>query len=104
MAQNPNIGREILPTLSEGTTPNKPFCTYMSCGAIHAPPEWIEKYRGKCNKGWDAVRAEVQAGRKTTGTLLVNGSVVAEERIDKTVPFIFSADETNACRGQTRSD
>lgn len=68
MAQNPNIGREILPTLSEGTTPNKPFCTYMSCGAIHAPPEWIEKYRGKCNKGWDAVRAEVQAGRKTTGS------------------------------------
>ena len=29
-----------------------------------------------------------------TGTLLVNGAVVAEERIDKTVPFVFSADET----------
>jgi len=33
-------------------------------------------------------------GAGGTGTLLVNGEVVAEERIDKTVPFIFSADET----------
>jgi arylsulfatase len=33
-------------------------------------------------------------GAGGTGTLLVNGSVVAEERIEKTVPFIFSADET----------
>ncbi len=28
------------------------------------------------------------------GTLLVNGAVVAEGRIEKTVPFMFSADET----------
>ena len=28
------------------------------------------------------------------GTLLADGQVVAEGRIDKTVPFIFSADET----------
>ena len=28
------------------------------------------------------------------GTMLVNGAVVAEGRIDKTVPFVFSADET----------
>lgn len=29
-----------------------------------------------------------------SGTLLVNGEVVAEARIDKTVPFLLSADET----------
>jgi hypothetical protein len=28
------------------------------------------------------------------GSLLVNGEVVAEGRIEKTVPFMFSADET----------
>ena len=33
-------------------------------------------------------------GAGGTGTLLVNGSVVAEGRIERTVPFIFSADET----------
>jgi arylsulfatase A-like enzyme len=33
-------------------------------------------------------------GAGGTGTLLVDGTVVAEERIDRTVPFLFSADET----------
>jgi len=33
-------------------------------------------------------------GAGGSGTLLVDGEVVAEGRIDKTVPFIFSADET----------
>ncbi|MCZ6462011.1 MAG: hypothetical protein O6705_07235 [Actinobacteria bacterium] len=33
-------------------------------------------------------------GAAGTGTLLVNGDVVAEARIEKTVPFMFSADET----------
>jgi arylsulfatase len=33
-------------------------------------------------------------GAGGTGTLVVNGAVVAEGRIERTVPFIFSADET----------
>ena len=33
-------------------------------------------------------------GAGGSGTLLVDGEVVAEGRIDKTIPFIFSADET----------
>ena len=35
-----------------------------------------------------------QPGAGGTGTLLINGVVVAEGRIGKTVPFVFSADET----------
>ena len=35
-----------------------------------------------------------QPGAGGTGTLLVDGAVVSEGRIDKTVPFVFSADET----------
>jgi hypothetical protein len=35
-----------------------------------------------------------QPGAGGSGTLLIDGEVVAEGRIDKTVPFIFSADET----------
>jgi arylsulfatase len=33
-------------------------------------------------------------GAGGTGTLLVNGDVAAEARIERTIPFIFSADET----------
>ena len=35
-----------------------------------------------------------QPGAGGKGTLLVNGDVVAENRIERTVPFVFSADET----------
>ncbi len=49
-------------------TPNKPFFLYLSFGATHAPhhvaPEWIAKYEGKFDKGWDSVRAETLANMK----------------------------------------
>ena len=52
-------------------TPDKPFFLYLSFGATHAPhhvaPEWSEKYRGKFDKGWDAVREETLANMKKKG-------------------------------------
>ena len=49
-------------------TPDKPFFLYLSFGATHAPhhvpKEWIEKYKGKFDKGWDAVREETLANMK----------------------------------------
>jgi arylsulfatase A-like enzyme len=58
-------------TAQQTMTPDKPFFTYMSYGATHAPhhapKEWIEKYRGKFDKGWDAVRAETLANQIEKG-------------------------------------
>ena len=38
--------------------PDKPFFMYFAPGATHAPhhvpKDWIEKYRGKFDDGWDA--------------------------------------------------
>ena len=52
-------------------TPDKPFFVYMSYGATHAPhhapKDWIEKYRGKFDKGWDAVRTETLANQIAKG-------------------------------------
>src|SRR5882724_4650471 len=43
-------------------TPNKPFFTYFAPGATHAPhhvpKEWIAKYKGQFDQGWDALRKE----------------------------------------------
>jgi len=40
--------------------PTKPFFTYLALGATHsphqAPPEYLEKYRGRYDEGWDIVR------------------------------------------------
>ncbi len=52
----------------QALTPDKPFFIYLSFGATHAPhhapPEWIEKYRGKFDQGWDKVREETLARQK----------------------------------------
>src|SRR5579859_1341445 len=43
-------------------TPDKPFFTYFAPGATHAPhhvpKEWIAKYKGKFDQGWDKLREE----------------------------------------------
>jgi len=46
-------------------TPDKPFFIYFAPGATHAPhhvpKEWIAKYKGKFDQGWDKVREETLA-------------------------------------------
>lgn len=43
-------------------TPGRPFFIYFAPGATHAPhhvpPEWIAKYKGKFDGGWDALREQ----------------------------------------------
>jgi len=60
-------------------TPDKPFFVYFAPGATHAPhhvpKEWIEKYRGKFDLGWDKLRQEtlrrqVELGVVPRGTKL----------------------------------
>ena len=54
-------------------TPDKPFFIYFAPGATHAPhhvpKEWIEKYRGKFDQGWDKVREETLARQKALGVV-----------------------------------
>ncbi|WP_255326476.1 arylsulfatase [Sphingobium sp. EM0848] len=42
--------------------PAKPFFLYFATGSAHAPlqapPEWIARFRGKFDQGWDKVRAD----------------------------------------------
>jgi arylsulfatase len=63
-------------------TPDKPFFMYMSYGATHAPhhvpPEWIEKYRGRFDRGWDQVRAETLANQIEKG-LVPEGTELTEK-------------------------
>ncbi|MDR0575130.1 MAG: sulfatase-like hydrolase/transferase [Tannerella sp.] len=51
--------------------PDKPFFLYFSTGSGHAPhhvhKEWIDKYKGKFDKGWDWYREEKLARRKQLG-------------------------------------
>src|SRR5262245_13720789 len=53
--------------------PDKPFFIYFAPGATHAPhhvpQEWIDKYKGKFDQGWDALREETFARQKKLGVI-----------------------------------
>jgi arylsulfatase A-like enzyme len=46
-------------------TPDKPFFVYYAPGAVHAPhhvpQEWIARWKGKFDQGWDKLREEILA-------------------------------------------
>jgi arylsulfatase len=53
--------------------PDKPFFMYFAPGATHAPhhvpAEWADKYRGKFDDGWDALRERTFARQKELGVI-----------------------------------
>jgi arylsulfatase len=53
--------------------PDKPFFLYFATGACHsphqAPPEWIDRYRGQFDGGWDAWREAAFARQLEMGLL-----------------------------------
>ncbi|CAB1369700.1 arylsulfatase [Denitratisoma oestradiolicum] len=56
--------------------PDRPYFAYLATGATHAPhhapKEWIEKYRGKFDQGWDKYREEAFARQKKHGVIPAN--------------------------------
>jgi arylsulfatase len=54
-------------------TPDKPFFIYFAPGATHAPhhvpKEWIAKYKGKFDQGWDKMREETLARQIKLGVV-----------------------------------
>ncbi len=54
-------------------TPDKPFFIYFAPGATHAPhqvpKEWIAKYQGKFDQGWDKLREETLARQIKLGVV-----------------------------------
>ena len=57
----------------QSLTPDKPFFTYFATGATHAPhhvpKDWIAKYKGKFDGGWDKYREETFARQKQMGII-----------------------------------
>ncbi len=57
----------------QSLTPDKPFYVYFATGATHAPhhapKEYIEKYKGKFDQGWDKLREETFNRQKALGVI-----------------------------------
>jgi arylsulfatase A-like enzyme len=61
--------------------PDKPFFMYFAPGATHAPhhvpAEWSEKYKGRFDQGWDAIREETLARQKELGVIPAGADLTA---------------------------
>lgn len=60
-------------TAHKSVAPNKPFLMYWAPGATHAPlqapAEFIEKYRGRFDQGWDWLRSQILERQLATGII-----------------------------------
>lgn len=64
---------------SKAVAPQRPFCVYFATGATHAPhqvpEEWIKKFEGKFDGGWDAYREETFKRQKEMGIIPANSKL-----------------------------
>lgn len=66
----------------QALTPDKPFFVYYAPGATHAPhhvpKEYIERWEGKFEQGWDQMREEILARQVETG-LVPDGTQLTDK-------------------------
>jgi arylsulfatase len=67
--------------MQHALAPNKPWLLYYATGTDHAPHhaprEWIDKYKGQFNQGWDKVREETLARQIKLGIVPANTKLTA---------------------------
>src|SRR5256885_370527 len=60
-------------------TPEKPFFVYFATGALHAPHhvprEYIDRYKGQFDSGWDALRDQTFTRQKQIGVIPANAEL-----------------------------
>ena len=65
----------------QALTPDKPFYVYFATGATHAPhhvpKEYIERYRGKFDMGWDALREQTLERQIASGVVPASTKLTA---------------------------
>ena len=58
------------------SAPDKPFFVYYVPGATHSPhhptKEWIDKFKGKFDMGWEKLREQIFANQKRLGVIPAN--------------------------------
>ena len=59
--------------------PDKPFFVYYVPGGSHSPhqptEEWIEKFKGKFDMGWNVMREQIFANQKRLGVVPANAQL-----------------------------
>ena len=68
----------------QSLAPGKPYFLYMATNATHgplqAPREWIARYRGQFDGGWDQLREETFARQKKLGVIPADAKLTARPK------------------------
>ncbi|MCI0688919.1 MAG: arylsulfatase, partial [Sporichthyaceae bacterium] len=84
-------------------TPEKPFFLYAAFGACHwphqVPKAYVDKYRGRYDQGWDAVREEWLARQRSLG-IVPPDTDLAPRNDDVPAWEELTADEQRFAAGQ----
>lgn len=93
---NTLLANEAIKFISDqkAAAPDKPFFLYFAPGAVHAPvqvgKEWIDKYKGKFDLGWDKYRETVLKNQ------IAKGLVPANTKLGPQNPGVKSWDKLSA--------
>ena len=59
--------------VQKASQPDKPFFSYIATGAMHCPhhvaPEWIDKFKGQFDQGWDELRRDIYERQLAMGVI-----------------------------------
>jgi arylsulfatase A-like enzyme len=70
--------------LQHAMAPSRPFFLYYTTGTAHAPhhapKDWIAKFKGQFDQGWDKVREETFARQKQMGIVPANAKLTARPK------------------------
>jgi len=70
--------------MQHSVAPNKPFFVYYAPGTAHAPhhapKEWIAKFKGQFDKGWDNLREVIYARQKQMGIIPADAKLTSRPK------------------------
>ncbi|ANE46952.1 arylsulfatase [Paenibacillus swuensis] len=88
----------------KAAAPHNPFFLYLAYGATHAPHQapkaYIDKYKGKFNQGWDAIREEWFSRQKSQGVIPQNTELPARNPLVKPWSELGEEEKTLFARAQ----
>jgi arylsulfatase A-like enzyme len=63
----------------DAIAPSKPFFLYLAAAATHSPhhvpKEWVDRFKGKFDQGWDTMREETFKRQKELGVVPINAEL-----------------------------
>jgi arylsulfatase len=70
--------------MQHSVAPQRPFFAYYATGGTHAPhhapKEWIDKFKGQFDQGWDKVREDTFERQKTLGVIPADTKLTARPK------------------------